>query len=49
MVADEPDAVPKREVLVRPLSHCRFESRLNDGDVADSGERPANVLRVPVP
>jgi hypothetical protein len=49
MLPYEPDAVSEREPFVRPLSHCGFEGRLGDGDVADSGNRPSNVFRVPIP
>jgi hypothetical protein len=48
MLADEPDAVAQREPLVRPLRYRRLEGCLSDRHVADSGNRPPNVLGVPV-
>ena len=49
MLADEPDALPEREALVRPFVHGCLEGCLSERDVADSRNRPTDMVRVPIP
>src|SRR5579862_9443484 len=45
----ESHAVAQCEAFVRPLIHCRLKSCLSDRHMADSANRPANMLRVSIP
>src|SRR3984893_16067997 len=49
MLADEHNALAKREVFVGPVPHRFVERCLRDEHGAGSSDHPANVERIPVP